>query len=214
MARRRVLEGHSLVVVEQRGIHADAEKVIVEAFNIVFNQKNIGLFDDFLRLGGDSIIAIRVISLLEKNNISCNARDILDYKTPYLIAQNVEKSAKISYPATEGQIDLMPIQNYFFDQINSDDFTQDFILKSKVNLDLNILQNAFNELTNIHDMLRAKYKIDNENIIQHKTMLFQIGYHGITDRRLDEAVVSKETGVFRGQNGIFQKMRNLLIRAE
>ncbi|WP_296888834.1 non-ribosomal peptide synthetase [uncultured Methanobrevibacter sp.] len=144
----------------------EIEKQIVNAFESVFNQKDIGLNDDFIRLGGDSITAIRVISLLEKNDIFCSARDILNYRTPYLIAQNAEKITKISYDATEGEVDLLPIQSYFFDQINENSYSQVFILKSKVDLDLDILQRAFEELSNVHDMLRASYKYHDDNVIQ------------------------------------------------
>ena len=143
----------------------EIEKQIVNAFEVVFNQENIGIYDDFIRLGGDSITAIRVISLLEKNDISCSARDILNYKTPYLIAQNAEKISKISYDASEGEVDLLPIQSYFFDKINTNEFSQEFILKSKTDLDLDTLQRAFNELTDIHDILRATYIYDGSNVI-------------------------------------------------
>ena len=44
----------------------ETEKQIVEAFENVFNQENIGIYDDFVRLGGDSITAIKVISILSK----------------------------------------------------------------------------------------------------------------------------------------------------
>ena len=144
----------------------EMQKVIVDAFEVVFNQKGIGLNDDFIRLGGDSITAIRLISLLEKNNISCAARDILNHKTPYFIGQNVESLSKISYEATVGEIDLLPIQSYFFNQVNSDDYSLKFVLKSNVDLDLDILQRAFDELSNVHDMLRANYKGDGENVRQ------------------------------------------------
>ena len=144
----------------------EIEKQIVNAFEVAFNQKRIGLFDDFVHLGGDSITAIRVISLLERRDISCSAHDILSYKTPYLIAQNVEKVNKISYDLTVGEVDLLPIQSYFFDQINSNNFSQDFILKSKRDLDLNVLQDAFDELCNVHDMLRANYRYENGKVIQ------------------------------------------------
>ena len=43
----------------------DIESAVIEAFECVFNQKGIGLYDDFTRLGGDSISAIRIVSLLE-----------------------------------------------------------------------------------------------------------------------------------------------------
>ena len=44
----------------------ETEKTITDIFKEVFNQKSLGLYDDFVRLGGDSITAIRVVSLLEK----------------------------------------------------------------------------------------------------------------------------------------------------
>ncbi|WP_461463588.1 amino acid adenylation domain-containing protein, partial [Methanobrevibacter sp.] len=144
----------------------ETEKAIVNAFEVVFNQRGIGLYDDFIRLGGDSISAIRLISLLEKDDISCSARDILNYKTPYLIAQNVGQVFKKSYDATVGEVDLLPIQSFFFDQIGSNDFSQDFILKSKFDLDLYTLQCAFDELCDVHDMLRASYNYDEEGVVQ------------------------------------------------
>ena len=148
--------------VEYVAPRSESEKLIVGAFELVFNQEGIGLYDDFVRLGGDSIGAIRVVSLLEKDGVSCSARDILDYKTPYLIAQNVVYVSKKSYDATVGEVDLLPIQSYFFDQINRDDFSQEFVLKSKVVLDLDILQCAFDELCDVHDMLRASYNYDGD----------------------------------------------------
>ena len=52
------------------------------------------------------------------------------------------------------------------------------------------MQNAFNELTNIHDILRAKYKIDNENIIQEilppNTCICKIKEYNVND--LDETL--------------------------
>ena len=163
------------------------EKLIVDAFEVAFNQKSIGLNDDFVRLGGDSITAIRVISLLEKNNISCTASDILNYKTPYLIAKQVNESVeKVSYDPVEGVIELLPIQKYFFNQINENNFTQEFILKASTDLDLNRLQKSFDELCNFQDMLRVVYKFDeNKNPIQEVlpvgTCICEINEHFIDD---------------------------------
>ena len=77
------------------------------------------IYDDFIRMGGDSISAIRVIALLQKNGISCSARDILSYQTPFLIAQNVHDVNQVSYSHVEGEVDLLPIQSYFFDKIDA-----------------------------------------------------------------------------------------------
>ena len=145
----------------------EKEKIIVEAFEKVFDQENISLYDDFIRLGGDSITAIRLISILQKNAVSCNAKDILSFKTPYLIAQNISDISHVSYDAVEGEVELLPIQRYFFNQVNSNEFSQSFILKSNADLDLSILQKAMDELTNVHDMLRASFRYDGDDVIQN-----------------------------------------------
>ena len=192
------VDKRALPEIDLGGLHVeyvaatnDTEQLIIDAFENVFNQENIGLFDDFVRLGGDSISAIRVITMLQKNGVSCTARDILNYKTPYLIAQNLEKfGEEISYDAIQGEIGLLPIQSYFFDQNNKNEFSQQFILESKTKLDIGVLQDAFDELTNVHDMLRVVYKTDDDGnpiqeILPLDTRVCEIKELTITDLNAD-----------------------------
>ena len=65
----------------------DIEKEIVKAFEIEFNQERLGIYDDFLKLGGDSLSAIKIKSLL---TFDVDVRTILNAKTPYKIAQIIE----------------------------------------------------------------------------------------------------------------------------
>jgi len=174
----------------------EREKLIVEAFEKTFEKKGIGLFDDFLRLGGDSISAIHINSYLERNNISASAKDILKYKTPYAIAKNLKDSNEISYEATEGNIDLLPIQSYFFDKVNKNNYSQEFIIKAKAKIDIKILEKAFDELSNIHDMLRVRYEFHKDKIIQKSsklnTRVYEIKEQYISsnfDERLKEILI-------------------------
>ena len=68
------------------------EQDIVEAFEKVFNQEKISIHDDFIRLGGNSLTAIRMISLLDFN---IDVRTLLNSRTPHLIAQNIQASTLI-----------------------------------------------------------------------------------------------------------------------
>ncbi|WP_407432460.1 amino acid adenylation domain-containing protein, partial [Methanobrevibacter sp.] len=185
------VDKHALPDVDLDTLHAEyvaptneIEESIIKAFEDVFNQK-IGLNDDFMRLGGDSITTIRVISLLEKESISCDAKDILKYKTPYLIAKHVRKDIDANdYDSTEGIVDLLPIQSYFFDQVNLDNFSQKFVLEVNEKLELHILQKAIDELCNIHDMLRAVYRFDDNNnpvqeILPANTPIYKINEYYI-----------------------------------
>ena len=167
------VDKNSLPKVDLSSSHADyvaptnnKEKIIVSAFEEVFNQEKISVYDDFIRMGGDSISAIRVIALLQKNGISCSARDIISYQTPFLIAQNVHDVNQVSYGHVEGEVDLLPIQSYFFDKIGANEYSQEYVLKSKIKLDAHILQKAFDEVSKTHDMLRATFKHKDNRIIQ------------------------------------------------
>ena len=161
------VDKNSLPDVDLSGFHADyvapktkREKIIVNAFEKVLNQEKISLYDDFIRLGGDSVSAIRVLSLLQKEGITCNARDIINYQTPFSIAQNIQEIKHVSYDETEGEVDLLPIQSYFFDKVNANEYSQEYILKSNFKLDKDILQKAFDGVSKTHDMLRATYRHD------------------------------------------------------
>jgi amino acid adenylation domain-containing protein len=142
------------------------EEAIVNVWENVLDVKRIGINDNFYRLGGDSIKAIRIVSMLQNEGINCNPSDLLNYKTPYLLAQNAGNKFEETYEYVEGVFDLLPIQDYFFDQINRNNFTQEFVLKSAADLDISILQAALDELTNLHDMLRARFKVKDDRHVQ------------------------------------------------
>ena len=65
----------------------ETEKAIVDAFEKAFSRENISIYDDFVRLGGDSLTAIKLLSYLDGFNIS--AGDVLGLRTPYAIAGSV-----------------------------------------------------------------------------------------------------------------------------
>ena len=66
------------------------ERKIVKKKKKVFNQEKIGIYDDFLRLGGDSLIAIKLLSYIGDNNLT--AADLLSLHTPHAIASNINKA--------------------------------------------------------------------------------------------------------------------------
>lgn len=65
----------------------DIEKEVIKAFEKVF-YKEIGIYDDFIQLGGDSLDAVKIKFLLKGK---VDAGIILKEKTPYRIAQCITK---------------------------------------------------------------------------------------------------------------------------
>jgi amino acid adenylation domain-containing protein len=71
----------------------ETEKDIVEAFEKIFNQEKISVHDDFVSLGGNSLTAIKLKSLL---NLDINVMTLFKARTPYKIAQIIEGN-KLEY---------------------------------------------------------------------------------------------------------------------
>ena len=70
---------------------SEAEKLVIEAFQKVFNQEKIGLYDDFTSLGGDSLTAIKLLYHLDNPQIT--AADILTLRTPHAISKKINDYA-------------------------------------------------------------------------------------------------------------------------
>ena len=64
----------------------EREKEIVEAFEKVFDKEKISIYDDFIRLGGDSLTAIKLLSYIESD---VTMADIFSFRTPEEIAKNI-----------------------------------------------------------------------------------------------------------------------------
>lgn len=90
----------------------EKEKAIVEAFEKIFNKEKIGIHDDFVRLGGDSLSAIKLLSYLEEYDITTS--DIFKSRTPAAIAKNISAfsldldvySVEEGCPLNEAQVNL------------------------------------------------------------------------------------------------------------
>ncbi|WP_461463692.1 non-ribosomal peptide synthetase, partial [Methanobrevibacter sp.] len=76
--------------VEYVAPSSEIEKVIVSAFEKVFNREHIGVYDEFTRLGGDSMISIKLTSLLAKHDINIGSNIIFKAETPYNIAKFID----------------------------------------------------------------------------------------------------------------------------
>lgn len=68
------------------------ETIVCNAFEKVLNIKEVGLNNDFFELGGNSILAIELASILH-SNFTVHVSDIFKLKTPKLIAENNELSS-------------------------------------------------------------------------------------------------------------------------
>ena len=124
----------------------------------------ISIYDNFFKLGGDSIISIQLIAKSRQKGIYITIKDIFNQPTIKDLALIAQKNKNISIicPSQEivsGDIPLTPIQHWFFEQNfpQENHYNQSIILKINKKLSPKVIKKAFQFLLNHHDILRAKY---------------------------------------------------------
>ena len=160
----------------------DTERIVCDTFSQVFNVDNIGIEDDFISLGGDSLLAIRMLSILKDYNIT--ATDIVNLKTPKEISKkirehntlnlNIEKySLETGSPLSEQQL------NIYLDIIMKKK-KESYLIPLSIKLDkyskkqINI---AINKIIDIHPILKGYITILNNNpIIAHLSGKMRLHY--------------------------------------
>ena len=116
------------LTVEYVAPTSEFEKIIVDAFEKIFDIEGVSIYDDFVKLGGDSLSAIKIKSLLD---VDVDVKDILNFRTPFKIAQSIIKDKKYGFELVkEGSAsqnmflipDIVGLSFVFSDLINSIDF--------------------------------------------------------------------------------------------
>ena len=123
------VDKRALPEVDRSALHAEyaaprnkKEKDIVNAFEKIFNREKISIYDDFIRLGGDSLIAIKLLSYLEEYDVTTS--EIFNLRTPADIVDNIKDiSMDLDiYSVDEGCPLNSDQANLFADSIINDNF--------------------------------------------------------------------------------------------
>jgi non-ribosomal peptide synthase protein (TIGR01720 family) len=144
------------------------ETTLCNIFAEVLGLERVGVTDDFFRIGGDSIVSIQLSSRLRHNRIDCSVRDIFDYRTVsklanYLLSKEETEATIIKEEGIlEGELGLLPIQDWFFKKVNDGAFksynhwNQSFLVKV-LELDITKIDFIADRLVSHHDILRVNY---------------------------------------------------------
>lgn len=153
----------------------ESEKVLLNLWATVLGipQEEISIEDDFFDLGGDSIIAMRLIPKLNDLGIKLSIKEIFQYRTINAICHyaknNVQSSSHmVSQEVVSGNIELTPIQKWFFDipMPHPEFFNMANLFRISYDVDEDLLEKAFIRCIIHHDILRTSYRLDGEYIKQ------------------------------------------------
>ncbi len=89
------------VEVEYRAPRTGAERALAEVWARVLGVDTVGVLDDFFELGGDSILAIQVVSGARQAGLAVSVRQVFEHRTVGALAEVVESAAPEPEPAPE-----------------------------------------------------------------------------------------------------------------
>ncbi|MGH3640745.1 MAG: amino acid adenylation domain-containing protein, partial [Mycobacterium sp.] len=159
---RRALPAPSAPVADESPRPTDPlVQSICEIFADLLGVPSVGADADFFALGGDSIVAMGLISRARKLGLRLRPRDVFSLRTPAALATAVAESRSPS-PATEtvdpvGEIGVTPILAWLNDVGNGmDGFFQSVTLHTPPGLTMAALTAMVDALLDCHDILRAR----------------------------------------------------------
>ena len=166
------------------------EQTLAGIWEQVIGLDNIGINDNFLELGGDSILSIQITSRANQAGLNLTPNQILQYQTIATLAAAAEKNLSnyAEQGVITGSVPLTPIQKRFLEQdiLESSVENQTLFLKLRQTLDPFLLEEALRQLLIQHDMLRVRITRDGSTWHQNITApemtvsFFHEKYSGLT----------------------------------
>ncbi|WP_235428074.1 non-ribosomal peptide synthetase [Xenorhabdus khoisanae] len=130
----------------------------------VLDLERVGIEDNFFRIGGDSIVSIRLVSKLRLAGFSLQVKSIFEAPTVARLAQLLtQASSTVAIVAEQGllsgEFGLLPIQQDFFNWNLSSPhhWNQAFMIRLPGNISHAAIEQALIVLVERHDMLRAHF---------------------------------------------------------
>lgn len=136
------------------------EKVCVRAWEQVLQISPIGVLDNFFALGGDSIKAIMIVSILREEGYQTEAKTILESRTIRSLAAHIGKAAPQPEYEEYSKITLTPVmRDYFAAQMPyANHYNQVVMLQFTEKADIPALETALRYLVQYHGMLRMQLR--------------------------------------------------------
>ncbi|MBP5975680.1 amino acid adenylation domain-containing protein [Brasilonema sp. CT11] len=137
------------------------EEKLAQIWAQVLRVEQISIHDNYFELGGDSILSIQIISRAKAAGIKLTIKQLFANQTIAQLATvaGTTKALSIEQGLVTGTFPLTPIQHWFFEQKLPDKhhFNQSFLLTVPSNLNLEILEQVWQQLLKHHDALRLRF---------------------------------------------------------
>lgn len=174
------------IISPQSNIETLLHKIWSRVLNVT--ESELSTEDDFFDLGGDSIIAMRILPQVKSLGLTLSIKEIFQYRTIKMLSQKINRpiSPPISEEQMRGSFSLAPIQRWFWDQkmVCPGYFTMAYLFDISINLQIERLEECFWKCFEHHDTFRSIFKGDYQEILPLSDLQFQIEEFGL--EKLDE----------------------------
>ncbi|NEO38505.1 MAG: amino acid adenylation domain-containing protein [Moorea sp. SIOASIH] len=151
----------SSVSTEYVAPETEAEKVLTEIWKEVLGIEKVGIYDNFFKVGGDSIITIQIVTRAQKAGIQLTTKQLLQNQTIAEQAAVAGAMASVQHQQglVTGEIPLTPIQHWFFEQNLQQmyHFNQSLLLSVSPQIKPDLLSKVVEKILEHHDALRLRY---------------------------------------------------------
>lgn len=134
---------------------------LVEIWEEVLGFRPIGVHDNFFQIGGDSILSIQIIAKARQAGIFLAPNQIFENQTISELALFANTESKdISEEKIVGNVPLLPIQHWFFEEHKNAPhyWNQAMMFDVPEAADTDILQKSIEYLIEHHDSLRLRFE--------------------------------------------------------
>ncbi|MBD2435877.1 type I polyketide synthase [Nostoc sp. FACHB-110] len=140
----------------------EIEQTIAHIWQEILGIEQVGIEDNFLELGGDSLLSIQITARANKAGLRFTNQHLFEYPT---IAQLAEIASRTQTVLSEqglvtGELPLTPIQHWFFEQnlVDAHHWNQTVVLEVQQSFNPRFLQQAVQNLLIQHDALRLRFQ--------------------------------------------------------
>ncbi|WP_454195914.1 amino acid adenylation domain-containing protein [Nocardia sp. Marseille-Q1738] len=154
---------------EYRAPSTPTEQQIAGIFGELLGVAKVGADDSFFSLGGDSILAIQLVSRAKQQGISCTPLQVFEHRTVTALAAAID-AAGTAVTLDElpgggvGALPLPPIVHYMLQRGgNYNRFAQSAVLELPVGIERAQIVAVLTAAVDRHDMLRARLVTDGDD---------------------------------------------------
>nr|WP_280347693.1 non-ribosomal peptide synthetase [Nocardia neocaledoniensis] len=145
-----------------RAPETPTEHVLAEIYAELLGRDRVGVDDSFFALGGDSILAIQLVTQAKLRGVHCTPLQVFEHRTVGALAAAVDTAGAAVVLAElpgggVGELPLTPIVRYMVERGGDfDRFAQTAVLEPPVGIDRHGLVATLGAVIDRHDMLRAR----------------------------------------------------------